>query len=175
MTEHRNKGTGRTGLGVGVSSILVIFVLLCLVTFATLSLVSARADRNLSQKAVDHTLEYYTASNQAEQILAQADNLLADCAAQASSSAEYQTLAASALAALGELEDTDGSVTLCYSVPINENQTLRCAVVAVWPQQSGDSFYRIDRWQVESTGEWEPDEGLPVYGGDAVGALPGQP
>ena len=155
MTEHRNKGTGRTGLGVGVSSILVIFVLLCLVTFATLSLVSARADRNLSQKAVDHTLEYYTASNQAEQILAQANtrSSVADCAAQASSSAEYQTLAVSALAALGELEDTDGSVTLCYSVPINENQTLRCAVVAVWPQQSGDGFYRIDRWQVESTGE----------------------
>ena len=155
MTEHRNKGTGRTGLGVGVSSILVIFVLLCLVTFATLSLVSARADRNLSQKAVDHTLEYYTASNQAEQILAQADNLLADCAALASSSAEYQTLAASALAALGELEDTDGSVTLCYSVPINENQTLRSIRISISGRSNPAMVFigsTVGRWRALGSG-----------------------
>ena len=175
MTEHKNKSTGRTGLGVGASSILVIFVLLCLVTFATLSLVSARADQNLSQKAVDHTLEYYAASNEAEQILAQADALFADCAAQAADETAYRALAARQLAQLGELETSDGAVTLRYTVPINENQTLCCEVAAVWPQQSSDGFYRIDRWQVESSGEWQPDEGLPVYGGGGTAALPGQP
>lgn len=37
-------------LGVGTSSILLIFVLLCMITFAVLSLVSARSDYRLSQK-----------------------------------------------------------------------------------------------------------------------------
>lgn len=175
MTKQRKKSTGRTGLGVGASSILVIFVLLCLVTFATLSLVSARADRNLSQKAVSHTLEYYAASNEAEQILTQADSLLADCAAQADGEAEYQVLAAQALASLGTCETREGTAVLQYTVGISENQTLSCSIAAVWPLQSGDGFYRIERWQVESTGEWQPDEGLPVYGGQSTGALPGQP
>ena len=41
------------GLGVGASSILLIFVLLCLTTFATLSLVSAQADARLSEDGRD--------------------------------------------------------------------------------------------------------------------------
>lgn len=38
------------GISIGMVSILMIFVVLCLTTFATLSFVSARADLKLSKK-----------------------------------------------------------------------------------------------------------------------------
>lgn len=58
------------GINIGFSSILVIFVILCLVSFATLSVVSANADYKLSAKLADRTTAYYTACNKAYEQLA---------------------------------------------------------------------------------------------------------
>lgn len=58
------------GISVGTASILEIFLLLCLTTFATLSVVSSNADNNLSKKSAEYTKSYYTADNGAEDILA---------------------------------------------------------------------------------------------------------
>ena len=63
-------------LGVGTSSILLIFVLLCMITFAVLSLVSARSDYRLSQKNAEHTRDYYEAENKANDILLTIDQCL---------------------------------------------------------------------------------------------------
>ena len=57
------------GLSIGSSSILVIFVVLCLTTFATLSLVSARADDKLSQKTADAAVSYYALDAAGERML----------------------------------------------------------------------------------------------------------
>ena len=43
------KKTSRPLLTAGTSTLLLIFLSLCLLTFAVLSLLSARADRNLSR------------------------------------------------------------------------------------------------------------------------------
>lgn len=60
----------KIGLNIGASSILVVFILLCLVTFATLSLVSANADYRLSKRVADHTGAYYDATASAREDLA---------------------------------------------------------------------------------------------------------
>ena len=49
MNTMKEKQIG-SGMGAGGISILAIFVVLCLATLAALSLVSARADRNLAEK-----------------------------------------------------------------------------------------------------------------------------
>jgi len=64
------------GFGTGSSSILIIFVLLCLVVFASLSLVSANSDQKLSQKLAARTQAYYAACNEAEMALAALDGAL---------------------------------------------------------------------------------------------------
>ena len=48
----------RIGLNIGTSSILLVFVLLCMVTFAVLSFVSANADYKLSRSLGDRTAAY---------------------------------------------------------------------------------------------------------------------
>lgn len=56
-----------TIFNVGISSILVIFILLSLVSFATLALITARSDYMLSQKYADRIHTYYAAHNEAVQ------------------------------------------------------------------------------------------------------------
>ena len=53
------------GLNIGLSSILVIIVILCLVCFAGLSVASANADYQLSSKLSTRTSAYYEASSMA--------------------------------------------------------------------------------------------------------------
>ena len=46
---------------IGFSSILMVFTMLCLVTFATLSLITANSDYRLSLKVAEKTTAYYEA------------------------------------------------------------------------------------------------------------------
>ncbi|MDO4176125.1 MAG: hypothetical protein Q4D99_01440 [Bacillota bacterium] len=54
---------------IGVSSLLVVFLILCLVTFACLSLSTAKSDYEFSKNNAQHKAEYYKASNEAEEYL----------------------------------------------------------------------------------------------------------
>ena len=64
------------GMNIGSASILLVFVILCLVSFAVLSIVSANADSKLSNRVLERTTAYYDACNQAEQSLAGMDKTL---------------------------------------------------------------------------------------------------
>lgn len=52
------------GLSSGVSSILIIIVILALVSFAGLSLASSNADYRMCRKLADRTTEYYQAASE---------------------------------------------------------------------------------------------------------------
>lgn len=54
---------------IGVSSLLVVFLILCLVTFACLSLSTAKSDYSFSQANAAHKTAYYEACNRAEEFL----------------------------------------------------------------------------------------------------------
>ena len=58
-------------LNPGISFLLVIFVILCMVIFSALSLSSALKDYEYSKKNALRTTAYYEACNQAEEIRAQ--------------------------------------------------------------------------------------------------------
>ncbi len=70
------KKTSRPLLTTGTSTLLLIFVSLCLLTFAVLSFLSARADQNLSRKTAERTSAYYETCNQAEDRLGETDRML---------------------------------------------------------------------------------------------------
>ena len=54
---------------IGASSLLVIFLILCLVTFAILTLTSAKSDADFAEKLAHHKTNYYAACNTAESTL----------------------------------------------------------------------------------------------------------
>lgn len=153
----------RTGLSIGTSSILVIFVLLCLVTFAVLSLVSANADSRLNEKNTAHVQAYYAAEDTAYTDLAALDKALNELYVQKGDG--Y----AAALAAQSELAgwtlSSDGTaLSAALSVPVSDVQTLTVELALPAKRTSAGALYTITAWRLATAGEWQPDDALPVYG-----------
>ena len=96
MTDKNRKGgaavrqRGEFKISIGTSSVLMIFVVLCLTTFAVLSFVTANADARLPEKAVQGVDAYYAADAKAQEALASLDARLADCALDAEALAEAE-------------------------------------------------------------------------------------
>ena len=73
----------------GTISLIMIFIVLCMVTFAALSLSSASRDMRAGQNMRAHLEEYYNVSNEAETLLAQADHIFADAYAATADDSEF--------------------------------------------------------------------------------------
>ena len=131
--------------GIGSSSLLVIFIILCLVSFATLSIVSANADYKLSNKVLDRTTAYYEASNQAEQQLAELHQTLAAAYADSATEAEY-------------FQQTGRNTS--YLIAISDLQSLEVKVDIIYPEKEGDAYYKIRSWQVILTDDFEYEDTL---------------
>lgn len=70
------KGKSRFQLGTGVTSILMIFVILCLTTFAILAYSSASADLNMTKKHVSYMDAYYAAYSKLNDEVARIDKVV---------------------------------------------------------------------------------------------------
>ena len=68
--------TSGGGANIGGSSILVIFVLLCITTFATLAMVSATASFRLAVQVAQAADDYFAAQSKAEEKLAEISELI---------------------------------------------------------------------------------------------------
>lgn len=121
---------------VGVSSLLVIFAVLCLTVFALLSVSTVQADRRLSDASGTAVEGYYAADCMAEEILARL---------RAGERPEG-------------VREENGVYT--YACAISQTQVL-VVEAAVKGEQ-----YTILRWQAVSTADWQVDDSLPVWGGD---------
>ena len=61
---------------IGSVTLMMILIVLCMVTFAALSLSTAVSDHQAAEKFTAHVHDYYEASNQAEEQLASIDEVL---------------------------------------------------------------------------------------------------
>jgi len=77
-------------VGIGASSMLTIFVALCVSTLALLALSGARGDAALTSRTAEMTLGYYEASDQAQRVLARIDGAVRDAASAAAGQREFE-------------------------------------------------------------------------------------
>lgn len=145
-------------LTAGISSLLLIFVSLCLLTFAVLSLVSARADYRLSAKIADRTTAYYGASNQAHELLREIDTALLRLYESSEDEELYFSCLSNALP-----EFTIQEKELSFSVSINEDQLLAVCLEIQYPAGDEDSFYHIRQWKTVNLSDWIPDTRQNLY------------
>lgn len=135
-------------LNVGISSILFIFVVLALVSFSILSLSSATSDYKLSERVMQNTESYYSACNEAMELLESFDGTLSDL---------YET----GISRTGYYEQVGKKKA--FAVSVNELQTLEIEVSILYPENPGEPFYELTKWQVETTGTMEYDDSLNVF------------
>lgn len=63
-------------IGTGVTSMLMIFVILCLTTFGILSYTSANAEHKLTKKNADYVMNYYNGYSNGAKALAKLDKII---------------------------------------------------------------------------------------------------
>ena len=148
----RNKKNISAGMNVGSSSILVTFVLLCLVTFAPLSFVSANADNRLAKATGDRVSAYYSAKSLAEVNLANIDSLLTKHAKMYDEKEYFNNIE--------DLFKDNSNYTITreadntfihYEIPVTNNQDLCVTLKVVYPSHPTADCFIITEWENVST------------------------
>jgi hypothetical protein len=126
----------RSAVGLGLATLVTVLVLVLLATFSVLSLVSARADLNLSRKALESTQSYYLADAQAERWLAELD---------ASVGGQWSEATADTLTTAGydyALETEGEGCLVSETFPIDAHRQLSVEVAV-----SGEGRLTVLMWQ----------------------------
>lgn len=133
-------------MNIGLPSIMLIFVVLCLISFGVLSLVSANADRKLSQKVLDRSVAYYNACNLAEEKLCEIDTTLKNAYRENPDRDAY-------IAAISALP-------LTYTFEISDIQYLEVTLSYLYPSSPEEQFYLLQSWKVVTKDDLDYDTGL---------------
>lgn len=150
------KKQNKVTMNIGIISFLTVFVILCLVTFAVLSLVSAKTNVNLSRKSIDHKTEYYELCNQGEAYLKKIDEQLYKNYVQVHSQKKY-------FSRIDTLSDIDSNIKIdnqTVSIDIiNNKQRLHIEIEVLYP---GEKFYQLKIWDISPSQEWVPDNKINI-------------
>ena len=142
----------------GFSTILLAFVMICIVTIAALSLLTASSDYKLSQKFADKNSAYYKAEQQAYTYLSEIDSTLANAYQTTLNASGYYQKVSQTLSSMDGCTYDRVTKTLSYSTPINDSQHLEVRLLIEYPQEETSNFYIITSWKSISD-EIEIDEG----------------
>lgn len=163
-------------VNIGSSSLLIVFLILCLATFAILSLSSAKSDYSLSEKLAAHNRQYYEASSHAEVVLDKIDRILEETVQLSNPSESFQSsadfLSSSYIRSVTEvldkvsLDDTSISCILqkegliiSYKIPAGDKHSLDVELL-VTDYTNNENYYKIQKWQINSTSTWKGDNTL---------------
>ncbi|MEG0367520.1 MAG: hypothetical protein RR585_11840 [Coprobacillus sp.] len=150
------KKSKKISMNIGIISFLTIFVILCLVTFAILSLASAKSNVNLNNKSIEHKTEYYELCNQGETYLKKIDDILYQNYSQSQSQSEYFSLVNQIQSIDSQIQVKDHIITFDI---IKNNQKLHVELEVVYP---GKTYYQLKVWDIGSSKEWTPDNKINI-------------
>ena len=158
MSRKRERKPAPSFSNFGFSTILLAFVMICIVTISALSLLTANSDYKLSQKVAQKNSEYYLAEEKAYEELARVDALLALAYYGSTSENSYFAAVEEALASstIGTYENN----IYKYEIQISEKQTLEISLLIQYPSHSDDTFYQIKSWKSAYEVEVPEDEFL---------------
>ena len=125
------------GSHVGSASILLIFAVLSIISFATLTLVNSKADYNLSNNLAERQKIYYDACHKGNAFVAAVNS-------------GYET-------------DSDDGI-IKESIPITDNQSLDIAIMlnSVNNSTNSDNSANIIQWEIVNHSDFSYDTTLPV-------------
>lgn len=142
------------GTTMGVTSIIAILVILVLVVFSTLSLITAKADLNLSQKTADNIKAYYDADSRAEIIITEVGDVIISELTHEINTGTRGDFAKEYAAKKGyAYENTEDGWLLKFNVPIDYSRELKVEVLF----DNDGHLKEKQLWQISPINEWEAD------------------
>lgn len=158
-------------VNIGSSSLLVIFLVLCLATFAILTLSSARSDHSFSERLAEHKKIYYEASAKAETVAAGIDEILYQIAekidpnSQSGAYGEYlenveETLDGQQIeGVLLATRQTEAGCTVSFRVPAGARQELS-VMLQVTDYREHVHYYEVKIWEIVNRDSQEAEQPL---------------
>lgn len=137
----------KSRMNIGTTSLILIFIVLCLSTFGLLSLSNARGDLNLAEKNAAAVRTYYEADAQGELFVQMVDQALRDTGGDQAGLQEK----------LGQYYQ-DG--TAQTDIGMDFGQALHVELLLT------GTDYRIKNWNVYNRTELEIDRSIPVWNGN---------
>ena len=149
-------------VGPGMTSLLMIFMVLCLATLAILAYASTKLDSTLTLRNVESTTAYYEASAKAQEALSQVDSRLQQLRSQAGG--DKDSYAQQVRAAFNITEASEGSEeTLPVEVieRIDELRMLRVRLRV--PVALDGPRYELTGYQAVNDSDWEAEQSVGYY------------
>lgn len=135
----------RRKANIGSSSLILIFIVLCLVTFSVLFLGNAKREDALSRRSADSVPGILPRGCSGRGILQLADQAL---------------LKGDKDSLMPYLQSASG--TYCTDVAMNAGQALRVELALDWEQKT----YQVLSWKVYHQEDYEIDQSIPVWSGN---------
>ncbi len=151
-------------VSLGTSSLMVVFLVLCLASFRVLSLSGAKSDYSLSEKSAAHSRRYYDADSKARYIAEFIDFELESAwdKPDFESGQDYIACMGAQLDGLdidGVKLNFDGNDLITYLVPVEEGLVLKVELKICNPQTSR-YFHEVISWNTAADGSWQRNDKL---------------
>lgn len=143
-------------VGTGATTLLMIFVVLCLTTLGILSLVSARVDMKHTKRNEEMTQAYYEAAAQGQKLIFQVDEALMEFQRRAETNEAYLRLVQENL--MLDAEDwavKDGLISFAISAGADRYLEITLALL---PVESRQGRYLLTRHELADRSDWEAEE-----------------
>lgn len=140
---------------IGSSSLILIFIVLCLATFGLLSLGNAKGDELLSVRNAAAVKEYYRADGLGEEFLQLVDRTLLEAGGSTKEEVKREVLSK-----LGDYyqEEKESFLT---DIPMGAGQALRVELQADWQKRTA----KVQSWKVYIREDYEIDQSVNVWSG----------
>ncbi|MDO4274088.1 MAG: hypothetical protein Q4D16_10485 [Eubacteriales bacterium] len=175
---------------VGITSLFLIFGVLCLVILSLLTLGTSRSDLRMSRRSLEQTTAYYDSCSNVTDFCRRLDQFLSEAYTETDNKGGYyekvNTMFNNVPDSLGDaLSHTDvsqasdetASLSFSYdetsrrlsvSAPFSDSQVLQAELEILYPERAGDSYLQILAWKTDQQGSWDPDTKQPVYKGEVT-------
>lgn len=161
---NRKKGWGQ--VQIGTSSLVLIFTVLSLVVFSTLSLTSAKVDQTLAEKTRQYVMDYYAGDSLAEENLKETDEKLQELAENTTTQMDYAASVADEFQ--GAYEVVGQKLNFLHE--LNEDQYLQVTLELIDHEEAlgNGKNYKVTAWLVKNKVDYEIDDSMPVWNGDTI-------
>lgn len=152
----------RNKVNIGFSSLILIFIVLCLAVFGLLSLSSAQGDLKLARRSGEAVRGYYEADNKGQEWLCQVDQILMEETGKNQTPGQYSLGLEKRLGSL--YDKKTGRITT--DIPMDRGQALHIELTLADPTKR----YRITAYYVYNREDYGIDQSMPVWDGQTPAA-----
>jgi hypothetical protein len=143
---------------IGGPSLILIFIVMCLVTFGMLSLSAAKSERDLAHRNASAVTEYYLTDVEGEEFYQMVLEDVKEIKRSGIESGGYEEVLKQEL---GDYYNPENK-TVSTEIPMAHSQALS---IVLSPSFDGEGGVRVVKWKVIQTEDYAVDTTMPVWDG----------